>query len=158
MISIARTAEFSRAREIKSRRIDLRDGVDHASEAWRGARFREALALEAADLGTCARAWGTTEGHGRNYEQMRGPSAEQFVAGAGAATIVGSPEQVAKQLGQISETGMEGVMLGFLSWNEEREYFGLHDLPLLQQMGLRSASATFSSGSLKGDPWPTTSS
>lgn len=71
-------------------------------------------------------------------EQMRGPLAEFFVAGAGAARVVGTPEQVADQLAKINEAGMEGVMLGFLNWDEELEYFGTNVLPLLQQSGLRN--------------------
>lgn len=70
-------------------------------------------------------------------EQMRGPLAEFFVAGAGAATLVGTPEQVAQQLRAITETGMQGIMLGFLNWREELAYFGQHVLPLLEQDGLR---------------------
>jgi len=70
-------------------------------------------------------------------EQMHGPLAEFFVAGAGAARVVGTPEQVAEQLAQINEAGMDGVMLGFLNWNEELDYFGERVLPLLGEAGLR---------------------
>jgi FMNH2-dependent dimethyl sulfone monooxygenase len=76
---------------------------------------------------------------GSFHEQMRGPMAEFFIAGAGAARIVGTPEQVAEQLGEINGAGMDGVMLGFLDWNEELAYFGERVLPLLEQAGLREA-------------------
>jgi dimethylsulfone monooxygenase len=70
-------------------------------------------------------------------EQMHGPLAEFFVAGAGAARVVGTPEQCVEQLAQINEAGMDGVMLGFLNWNEELDYFGERVLPLLGEAGLR---------------------
>lgn len=67
------------------------------------------------------------------YSEMR----RQFIAGAGAARIVGTPEQVVDQLREISEAGMDGVMLGFLDWQEEVDYFGERVMPLLGQAGLR---------------------
>jgi dimethylsulfone monooxygenase len=70
-------------------------------------------------------------------EQMHGPLAEFFVAGAGAARVVGTPEQCVEQLAEINEVGMDGVMLGFLNWNEELDFFGERVLPLLEEAGLR---------------------
>jgi alkanesulfonate monooxygenase SsuD/methylene tetrahydromethanopterin reductase-like flavin-dependent oxidoreductase (luciferase family) len=70
-------------------------------------------------------------------DNIRGPLAQQFVAGAGAAVVVGTPEQVVDQLQEISDAGMDGVMLGFTDWNEHLAYFGEHVMPLLRQSGLR---------------------
>jgi FMNH2-dependent dimethyl sulfone monooxygenase len=63
---------------------------------------------------------------------------ESIVAGGGAAKVVGTPEQVAEHLGRIADAGMDGVLLGFLNWNEELAYFGDKVLPLLEQSGLRN--------------------
>jgi FMNH2-dependent dimethyl sulfone monooxygenase len=70
-------------------------------------------------------------------EQFRGPMAESIVAGGGAAKMIGTPEQIAEHLGKIADAGIDGIMLGFLDWNEELEYFGDKVLPLLEQSGLR---------------------
>lgn len=69
---------------------------------------------------------------------IRGPLAEQFVAGAGAALVVGDPGQVTDQLAEISASGLDGAMLGFIDWAEELEYFGDKVMPLLRQAGLRA--------------------
>ena len=68
---------------------------------------------------------------------FHGELAEKFVAGAGAARIVGTPEQVAQQLIDINTAGMDGVFLGFMDWVEEVDYFGKRVLPLLKQAGVR---------------------
>jgi len=68
---------------------------------------------------------------------FHGEMAKHFIAGAGAARIVGTPEQVVDQLRDISDAGMNGVMLGFLDWEEEVTYFGQKVMPLLRQAGLR---------------------
>jgi dimethylsulfone monooxygenase len=70
-------------------------------------------------------------------KNIHGPLAEQFVAGAGAALVVGDPEQVTEQLAAISNAGLDGAMLGFTNWAEELDYFGEKVLPLLRQAGLR---------------------
>ncbi len=68
---------------------------------------------------------------------MFGEMKRKFIAGAGAARIVGTPEQVVEQLKDISDAGMDGVMLGFLNWQEELDYFGERVMPLLKEAGLR---------------------
>jgi dimethylsulfone monooxygenase len=76
---------------------------------------------------------------GSFHEQFNGPMARSIVAGGGAAKVVGTPEQVAEYLGSIADAGIDGVMVGFLNWNEELDYFGENVLPLLTQSGLRTS-------------------
>jgi alkanesulfonate monooxygenase SsuD/methylene tetrahydromethanopterin reductase-like flavin-dependent oxidoreductase (luciferase family) len=62
---------------------------------------------------------------------------ERVVAGWGTNPIIGTPEQVTEQLAQVSAAGVDGVVFGFLDYNEELEYFGSAVMPLLKQAGLR---------------------
>lgn len=62
---------------------------------------------------------------------------ERIVAGWGTNPIVGTPEQVTAQLAEVSAAGVEGVVFGFLDYNEELKYFDSAVMPLLRQAGLR---------------------
>ncbi len=62
---------------------------------------------------------------------------ERIVAGWGTNPILGTPEQVTEQLGQLSAAGVDGVVFGFLDYNEELKYFDKAVMPLLRQAGLR---------------------
>ena len=62
---------------------------------------------------------------------------ERLVAGWGTNPIIGTPEQVTSQLGQLSAAGVDGVVFGFLDYNEELKYFDSAVMPLLRQAGLR---------------------
>ena len=62
---------------------------------------------------------------------------ERVVAGWGTNPIVGTPEQVTDQLAQVSAAGIDGVVFGFLDYNEELKYFDSAVMPLLRQAGLR---------------------
>jgi FMNH2-dependent dimethyl sulfone monooxygenase len=64
--------------------------------------------------------------------------AERFIAGWGGYPLVGSPEQIVDQMLALSEIGIEGIILSWLDYNEEIEYFGRRVLPLMEQAGLRS--------------------
>ncbi|MCE0765071.1 LLM class flavin-dependent oxidoreductase [Pseudonocardia kujensis] len=70
-------------------------------------------------------------------DTLKGEFARYFVAGGGAARVVGTPEQVAAQLQEMSGTGLDGVMLGFLNYKEELADFGEKVMPLLREAGLR---------------------
>lgn len=63
---------------------------------------------------------------------------ERFVLGYGGYPIIGTPEQVVDHLGGLSAAGMDGVILGFLDYQEELAQFGEKVMPLLQEAGLRS--------------------
>jgi len=62
---------------------------------------------------------------------------ERVVAGWGTNPVLGTPEQVTEQLGAMSDAGVDGVVLGFLDYNEELKYFDGAVMPLLRQAGLR---------------------
>lgn len=69
-------------------------------------------------------------------EQIRS-FAERFILGWGGYAIVGTPERVTEELNKIYALGIEGVILGFLDYYEELDYFGRAVMPLLKQAGLR---------------------
>jgi FMNH2-dependent dimethyl sulfone monooxygenase len=50
---------------------------------------------------------------------------------------VGTPEQVVEEFGRLDEAGMEGMIMGFVDYNEEMKYFGEKVLPLMKEAGLR---------------------
>ena len=63
---------------------------------------------------------------------------ERFIAGWAGYPVVGSPEQVVEELGRLNEAGMDGMIMGFLDYNEEMKYFGERVLPLMKEAGLRN--------------------
>ncbi|WP_354701715.1 FMNH(2)-dependent dimethylsulfone monooxygenase [Paraconexibacter sp. AEG42_29] len=62
---------------------------------------------------------------------------DRFIAGWSAPTFVGTPEQIAERFVQVSEVGVDGMMLGFLDYASELAYFDENVMPLLRQAGLR---------------------
>jgi FMNH2-dependent dimethyl sulfone monooxygenase len=63
--------------------------------------------------------------------------AERFVAGWGGYPLVGTPEQVVDKMKELSDLGVEGLILSWLDYHEELEFFGDRVLPLMEQAGLR---------------------
>jgi len=63
--------------------------------------------------------------------------AERFVAGWGGYPLVGTPEQVVEGFNDLSEAGMDGMIMGLIDFNEELKYFGDNVLPLMKEAGLR---------------------
>ena len=51
--------------------------------------------------------------------------------------LIGTPEQVVEQFLEIKKTGLEGMCLSFLDYNEELKYFDDRVMPLMKQAGLR---------------------
>lgn len=62
---------------------------------------------------------------------------ERFVAGWGGISLVGTPEQVTEQLGELSEAGLGGIIAGFHDYAAELEDFDREVMPLLRKEGLR---------------------
>lgn len=56
----------------------------------------------------------------------------------GHIQIVGSPQDVADQLAQLHDAGLDGVQIGFYDYGPELAFFAEHVLPLLHAKGLRS--------------------
>jgi len=66
----------------------------------------------------------------RNHE-------DKAILGMGARQLVGTPDRVAAGLQELSEIGLDGLMLAFLDYYEELPYFAEAVLPRLNEMGLR---------------------
>lgn len=63
---------------------------------------------------------------------------ERFILGYGGYPLIGTPEQVVEQLVELADAGLNGMMVGFLDYVEELQYFGEAVLPLMREAGLRS--------------------
>jgi alkanesulfonate monooxygenase SsuD/methylene tetrahydromethanopterin reductase-like flavin-dependent oxidoreductase (luciferase family) len=62
---------------------------------------------------------------------------ESFLTSWGGPCLVGTPEQVAEQFGELSDAGMGGAVFGFHDYVPELRDFGNEVLPLLKKYGLR---------------------
>ncbi|GEL23734.1 luciferase [Pseudonocardia sulfidoxydans NBRC 16205] len=62
---------------------------------------------------------------------------ESFLTSWGGPCLVGTPEQVAEQFGELSDAGMGGAVFGFHDYVPELRYFGAEVMPLLRKYGLR---------------------
>jgi len=85
--------------------------------------------------------WNTMDLMGIESETFDDPyneTAEGFVTGAGHMPLVGTPEEVADQLVEVSEIGVEGWILTFLDYAEGVRRFGEEVIPLLEAEGVRT--------------------
>jgi alkanesulfonate monooxygenase SsuD/methylene tetrahydromethanopterin reductase-like flavin-dependent oxidoreductase (luciferase family) len=73
-----------------------------------------------------------------SFESQIKQFAERFIAGWGGYPMVGTPEQVVEEMLKLSRIGIEGVILSWLDYNEEIQFFGEKILPLMRQAGLRT--------------------
>jgi dimethylsulfone monooxygenase len=48
--------------------------------------------------------------------------------------LIGTPEQIARRIVELKSAGVDLVLLGFLHFQEEVEYFGKHVLPIVRQL------------------------
>jgi len=62
---------------------------------------------------------------------------ERFIAGWGGYPLVGTPEQIAEELRDISEIGIDGMILSFLDFLEGTKEFGQKVLPIMEEQGTR---------------------
>jgi FMNH2-dependent dimethyl sulfone monooxygenase len=62
---------------------------------------------------------------------------DRGIVGMGAPQFVGTPDQVAEGLLEMSKIGISGVIFGMLDYLEELPYFEAQVLPRLVDMGLR---------------------
>jgi FMNH2-dependent dimethyl sulfone monooxygenase len=70
-------------------------------------------------------------------DTARGAMQREFVAGAGMAVIKGTPASVVRQLAAYSDAGVDGILIGFIDYAQELEYFGEKVLPLMERAKLR---------------------
>jgi dimethylsulfone monooxygenase len=60
------------------------------------------------------------------------------IAGLGTLQVAGTPEQIAETIGRLSEIGLDGTTISFMTdWEGELERFVRDVMPLLEQAGLR---------------------
>ena len=80
-------------------------------------------------------------GQGANLAAMEASARREFLekcmAGAASKPIVGTPEQVVEQFASIKKAGIDGVLIGFIDYVEELQYFQDQVMPLMKQQGLR---------------------
>lgn len=48
--------------------------------------------------------------------------------------LIGTPQQIAERIIALKEVGVDLVLLGFLHFQEEVEYFGKHVIPLVRAL------------------------
>ena len=76
-------------------------------------------------------------GSSQSFDHAVHAMQERFIAGWGGYPIVGTPEQVVEEFSRLSAAGMEGMIMGFIDYNEELKYFDERVMPLLKEAGLR---------------------
>ena len=64
----------------------------------------------------------------------------RLMAGYGSYPLVGTPEQIADALVQLSADGVDGLVLSWVNYQQELRQFIAEVLPLLEQAGVRCAA------------------
>lgn len=62
----------------------------------------------------------------------------RFAGGHGGFPIIGSPDDVANELAQISADGFDGYAFSFVNYADELPFFAAEVLPRLERRGLRA--------------------
>ncbi|MFV2180054.1 hypothetical protein, partial [Actinomadura sp. LOL_011] len=104
-------------------------------------RFLHHYIEERGDFDTAAKYYGSIAGaDGSTMEAVRRDTdmMKSIVAGAGAKTIAGTPEQVVEQMAELSEAGVDGLGMAFVDYNEGIAHFRDSILPLMRDAGLRT--------------------
>jgi alkanesulfonate monooxygenase SsuD/methylene tetrahydromethanopterin reductase-like flavin-dependent oxidoreductase (luciferase family) len=63
---------------------------------------------------------------------------KSYANGNSGLPFIGSPDDVAGYLAQVSAAGFEGIAVSFVNYADEFPYFRDEVLPRLQRLGLRS--------------------
>jgi dimethylsulfone monooxygenase len=58
------------------------------------------------------------------------------------SNLIGTPQQIAERIVALKDAGADLILLGFLHFHEEVEYFGRHVIPLVRQLENANALAT----------------
>jgi alkanesulfonate monooxygenase SsuD/methylene tetrahydromethanopterin reductase-like flavin-dependent oxidoreductase (luciferase family) len=61
-----------------------------------------------------------------------------YAQGMGGLPIVGDPDDVARQLIDLSNAGLTGIAVSFVNYIDELPYFCDEVLPRLQRAGIRA--------------------
>jgi alkanesulfonate monooxygenase SsuD/methylene tetrahydromethanopterin reductase-like flavin-dependent oxidoreductase (luciferase family) len=71
-------------------------------------------------------------------QSMRETFKTHFKAGVGSFPLVGTADQIADRLGQLSKAGLDGVLLSWLDYAEGVVEWTAKVMPLLEQLDLRT--------------------
>ena len=78
--------------------------------------------------------------HAQSFtKEALGMFRDRFAAGHGGFPLVGTPDQIADLLEQLSDTGISGTTLAFVDYAKEFPYFRQEVLPRLEAKGLRKS-------------------
>ena len=61
-----------------------------------------------------------------------------YANGMGGYPLVGTPDQIAGELADLSNAGLRGIAISFVNYLDELPYFAAEVLPRLRKMGLRA--------------------
>ena len=61
-----------------------------------------------------------------------------FIAGHGGYPLVGTPNQIADELGKLADIGVDGCLISWVDYKNELRKWNFQVLPLLVQSGLRA--------------------
>ena len=75
------------------------------------------------------------EGAGLESESFNQQTSETFCFGSGAMPLIGTPSEVAEQLVEFRNIGMDGVLMSYMDFLRDTRRFGSEILPLLKNMG-----------------------
>ena len=86
--------------------------------------------------------WEAVSNMARGRYPARAPRPDEPLRtpGWGTYLIVGTPEQVAERMVHLSSLGLDGVVLSWVSYQEEMRYWNAEVMPLLEQAGLRKTN------------------
>ncbi len=74
------------------------------------------------------------EGAGLESESFNQQTTETFCFGSGAMPLVGTPAEVAEQIAEFRNVGMDGVLMSYMDFLRDTKRFGSEILPLLKKM------------------------
>jgi alkanesulfonate monooxygenase SsuD/methylene tetrahydromethanopterin reductase-like flavin-dependent oxidoreductase (luciferase family) len=100
------------------------------------ARERQQAILEAADSVAVDNALKVLGVKSQSYDETIRKFRELFVTAGGGFPLVGTPEQIVQQMGEMAEAGIDGFALGFYDYYDELAFFGENVMPLLRKAGL----------------------
>ncbi|HEY8695341.1 MAG TPA: LLM class flavin-dependent oxidoreductase [Chloroflexota bacterium] len=63
----------------------------------------------------------------------------RMLAGYGGHPLIGTPEQITDTLSQLSRTGIDGIVISWVNYQDELRHWISEVMPLLVQAGLRTA-------------------
>lgn len=76
-------------------------------------------------------------------DAQRAEVKRQFALGGNGIKFIGSVETIARRLTEMSEAGVDGVLLAFVDFQRGVRRFGTEVLPLLERAGLRAPATPF---------------